>query len=80
MVPVKVRSGRYDVRDRHPLGLQEVPGLSRKTEIQVGATVIVSLVVLIAGVAWLKEWTFQHDTHVYRISFPTPVQPAPPEA
>jgi phospholipid/cholesterol/gamma-HCH transport system substrate-binding protein len=44
--------------------------LSRKTEIQVGATVIVSLVVLIAGVAWLKEWTFQHDTHVYRISFP----------
>ncbi len=44
--------------------------MSRRTEIQVGVTVIVAVVVLIAGVGWLKEYTLQHDTHVYRISFP----------
>jgi phospholipid/cholesterol/gamma-HCH transport system substrate-binding protein len=44
--------------------------LSRRTEIQVGLTVIVALAILIAGVVWLKDYSLVRDTHVYRVSFP----------
>lgn len=44
--------------------------MSRKAEIQVGLTVLVALAILIFGVAWLKEYTTQRDTRIYRVSFP----------
>lgn len=44
--------------------------MSRKAEIQVGITVLVALAILIFGVAWLKDYTSQRDTRIYRVSFP----------
>jgi phospholipid/cholesterol/gamma-HCH transport system substrate-binding protein len=32
--------------------------------------VLVSIVVLIGSLAWLKEWTFHHSRNVYRVEFP----------
>ena len=43
--------------------------MSRRTEIQVGATVLVAIVTLILGVAWLKDYTVQRDTRLYRVAF-----------
>jgi len=44
--------------------------LSRKIEIQVGATILVALVTLIWGLAWLKEWSFRQSKQVWHVSVP----------
>jgi len=44
--------------------------MSRKTEIQVGATVVVALVILIAGTAWLKDSLLSQGKVVWRVEFP----------
>jgi len=44
--------------------------LSRRTEIQVGVTVLVAIAILIVGVAWLKDYTLHRDTRIYKVTFP----------
>ena len=44
--------------------------MSRRTEIQVGITVLVALGVLIWGVTWLKELSLQRRVRVWYVSFP----------
>jgi len=44
--------------------------MSRRTEIEVGVTVLVALGVLIWGVTWLKEITVQRKVRVWTVSFP----------
>jgi phospholipid/cholesterol/gamma-HCH transport system substrate-binding protein len=44
--------------------------MSRRTEIQVGITVLVALGVLIWGVTWLKEISLQRKVRVWTVSFP----------
>jgi len=44
--------------------------MSRRTEIQVGATVIVALVILVAGTAWLKDTMLSASKTVWRVEFP----------
>lgn len=44
--------------------------MSRKTEIQVGATVVVALVILIAGTAWLKDSLMSQGKVVWKVEFP----------
>jgi phospholipid/cholesterol/gamma-HCH transport system substrate-binding protein len=44
--------------------------MSRKTEIQVGATVLAALAVLVWGVTWLKEISIQRKVRVWYVSFP----------
>ena len=44
--------------------------MSRRTEIQVGVTVLVAIAILITGVAWLKDYTLQRETRVYNVTFP----------
>jgi len=44
--------------------------VSRRTEIQVGATIIVALVVLVAGVTYLKEFTLGKKLQTWHVSFP----------
>ena len=44
--------------------------MSRRKEIQVGATVLGALVIFIFGVAWLKDYSMQRDTQVYHVTFP----------
>lgn len=44
--------------------------MSRKTEIEVGVTVLVALGVLIWGVTWLKELSLQRKVRVWHVSFP----------
>lgn len=44
--------------------------MSRRTEIQVGMTVLVALGVLIWGVTWLKELSLQRRVRVWYVSFP----------
>lgn len=43
--------------------------MSRRNEIQVGATVLLSLVVLIWGLAWLKEFTLTQGKTVWTVQF-----------
>jgi phospholipid/cholesterol/gamma-HCH transport system substrate-binding protein len=43
--------------------------VSRKTEIQVGITVLVALGVLLWGVTWLKELTVQRKVRVWHVAF-----------
>jgi phospholipid/cholesterol/gamma-HCH transport system substrate-binding protein len=43
--------------------------LSRRTEIQVGVTVLVALAILVWGVTWLKEFTFQRKVNIWRVRF-----------
>ena len=43
--------------------------MSRRTEIQVGATVLIALAVLIGGVTWLKEWTLGRRVDVWTVRF-----------
>ncbi len=43
--------------------------MSRRTEIQVGLTVVGAILIMILGVAWLKDWSIQHDSRVYRVQF-----------
>ena len=42
----------------------------RRKEIQVGATVLAALAILIFGVAWLKDYSVQRDTQIYHVTFP----------
>lgn len=44
--------------------------MKRTTEIQVGATVIAALVVLIWGVTWLREFKVGKQVHIWQVSFP----------
>jgi phospholipid/cholesterol/gamma-HCH transport system substrate-binding protein len=44
--------------------------MSRRTEIEVGVTVLVALGVLIGGVTWLKEFSIQRRVRVWHVSFP----------
>lgn len=44
--------------------------MSRRTEIQVGITVLGALFVLIIGVAWMKEFAFGRKAQVWHVTFP----------
>ncbi len=44
--------------------------MSRRTEIEVGITVLVALGVLIWGVTWLKEFSLERQVRVWYVSFP----------
>ncbi len=44
--------------------------MSRRTEIQVGATVLVALAVTLWGVTWLKELTLARKVRVWTVTFP----------
>ena len=44
--------------------------MSRRTEIEVGVTVLAALAVLIWGVTWLKEFSIQRKVRVWTVSFP----------
>jgi len=44
--------------------------LSRRTEFQVGLTVLGAVAIGILGVAWLKDFTGQRHSRVYRVTFP----------
>jgi len=44
--------------------------MSRRTEIEVGVTVLVALGVLIWGVTWLKEFSIERRVRVWYVSFP----------
>jgi phospholipid/cholesterol/gamma-HCH transport system substrate-binding protein len=43
--------------------------LSRRTEIQVGLTVLIALAVLILGVTWLKDFQLGRKTNVWHVTF-----------
>ncbi len=45
--------------------------MSRKKEIQVGVTVIVSLGILIWGLLWFKQVSFSGTVHSYQVDFPS---------
>jgi phospholipid/cholesterol/gamma-HCH transport system substrate-binding protein len=44
--------------------------VSRKTEIQVGITVLVALAITIASLAWLKDWTLHANKRTWHVTFP----------
>lgn len=44
--------------------------MSRKTEIEVGITVLVAIVILIMGVTWLKELSLARKVRVWTVTFP----------
>jgi phospholipid/cholesterol/gamma-HCH transport system substrate-binding protein len=44
--------------------------MQRRTEIQVGITVLMALVILVGGVTWLKEFTLQRSVKVWTVVFP----------
>ncbi|HKQ57925.1 MAG TPA: MlaD family protein [Candidatus Eisenbacteria bacterium] len=44
--------------------------MSRRTEIEVGLTVLVALAILIVGVTWLKEFTIQRSVKKWHVLFP----------
>jgi len=44
--------------------------MSRRTEIQVGVTVLVAFGVLVWGVTWLKEFSFERRQRVWHVVFP----------
>lgn len=44
--------------------------MSRRTEIQVGVTVIGALVVTLWGVTWLREFSLGRQVHVWHVRFP----------
>lgn len=44
--------------------------MSRRTEIQVGATIIVALVTLMGGVTYLKEFTLGKQSRTWHVKFP----------
>jgi phospholipid/cholesterol/gamma-HCH transport system substrate-binding protein len=44
--------------------------LSRRTEIQVGATVLVALGITLWGVTWLKEFSLNRKVRVWQVTFP----------
>lgn len=44
--------------------------MTRKTEIQVGITVIVALTILIWGLSWLKDYSMARGRRVWHVEFP----------
>lgn len=44
--------------------------MSRRTEIQVGATVLVAVAIVLWGVTWLKEFSVARRVHVWTVRFP----------
>ena len=44
--------------------------MSRKTEIQVGATILVATAILLWGVTWLKELSLTRHMRVWHVAFP----------
>jgi phospholipid/cholesterol/gamma-HCH transport system substrate-binding protein len=44
--------------------------VSRRTEIEVGLTVLVAVGVLLWGVTWLKDFQFQRSVRVWHVVFP----------
>jgi phospholipid/cholesterol/gamma-HCH transport system substrate-binding protein len=44
--------------------------LSRRTEIEVGVTVLVAMAILLWGVTWLKEFQIQRSVRVWQVMFP----------
>lgn len=44
--------------------------MSRKIEIQVGATVLVAVAILLWGVTWLKEFSLANKVNVWTVTFP----------
>jgi phospholipid/cholesterol/gamma-HCH transport system substrate-binding protein len=44
--------------------------VSRRTEIQVGVTVLVALTTLLLGVTWLKDFSLQRRVNVWHVRFP----------
>src|SRR5262245_11805558 len=44
--------------------------MSRRTEIQVGVTVLFAFGVLVWGVTWLKQFTFERRQRVWHVVFP----------
>ena len=44
--------------------------MSRKTEIEVGITVLVAIVILIMGVTWLKELSLARKVRIWTVTFP----------
>jgi len=44
--------------------------VSRKTEIQVGLTVLVAIAILIWGLAWLKEYSTWRSSRIWHVDFP----------
>jgi phospholipid/cholesterol/gamma-HCH transport system substrate-binding protein len=44
--------------------------VSRKTEVQVGITVLAALAIVIAGVTWLKELSLARKVRIWVVSFP----------
>lgn len=44
--------------------------MSRRTEIQVGATVLASLVILIGSLAWLKDFSLHGSQRIWKVEFP----------
>jgi len=44
--------------------------VSRRTEIQVGVTVIVAVAVMLWGVTWLREFSVGRKVHVWHVRFP----------
>jgi phospholipid/cholesterol/gamma-HCH transport system substrate-binding protein len=44
--------------------------VNRRTEIQVGLTVLAALVVLLWGVTWLKDFSLQRHLNVWHVRFP----------
>jgi phospholipid/cholesterol/gamma-HCH transport system substrate-binding protein len=44
--------------------------VSRRSEIQVGATVLAAIVILILGVTWLKEFSLANRVRVWHVRFP----------
>jgi phospholipid/cholesterol/gamma-HCH transport system substrate-binding protein len=44
--------------------------VSRRTEIQVGITVLAALAILLLGVTWLKDFSFSKKVHVWTVRFP----------
>jgi phospholipid/cholesterol/gamma-HCH transport system substrate-binding protein len=43
--------------------------LSRKSEIQVGLTVLGALAILIVGIVWLKDYSLHRDQRIWRVRF-----------
>jgi phospholipid/cholesterol/gamma-HCH transport system substrate-binding protein len=43
--------------------------MSRRTEIQVGITVLLAIAIMVVGVTWLKEISIRRSVRVWRVSF-----------
>lgn len=44
--------------------------MSRRTEIQVGVTVLTALAILVWGISWLKDYRFVSRTRIWHVRFP----------